>query len=103
MTRLISGMEMIDDLRRHLTGRVETDFILNRSALSQFIERYLSGELTESELQEIGDLLEMTVEYEDGNEGVIAQVLFEVSSPEVNGQIDQESATEWKVMLSESV
>lgn len=102
MTPLISGMETLDDLRRHLAGRIETDFILNRSALSQFIERYLSGELTESELQEIGELLEMSVEYEDGNEAVIAQVLFEVSSPEANCQIDRQRATQWKAMLSKS-
>ena len=98
----ISGNETLVDLREHLVGCVDTDIALSRSALSQFVARYLNGELTESELQEIGDLLEMTVEYEDGNQGLIAQVLFEVSSPEVNGQINQQRATEWKAMLRQS-
>jgi hypothetical protein len=98
----ISGNERLSELREHLTGCVDTHIALSRSALSQFVERYLNGELSDSELQEIGDLLEMSVEYEDGNEGVIAQVLFEVSSLEVNGQIDQQRATKWKAMLSQS-
>jgi hypothetical protein len=100
MKRMISGNETPDDLRQLLGGRAETDITLNRPALSQFVVRYLNGELTELQLQEIGDLLEMSVEYDAGNEEVIAQVLFEISSPEVNGEIDQERASEWKTMLT---
>ena len=96
----ISGNETIVELRKHLAGRVDTDIALSRSALSQFVERYLNSELTESELQEIGDLLEMSVEYEQGYEEGIAQVLFEMSSPEVNGEMNRERATEWKSILT---
>ena len=95
----ISGNETLVELREHLTGRVDTDIALSRSALSQFVGRYLKNELTDVELQEIGDLLEMTVDYEEESEGVIAQVLFEISSPEANGGINRERASEWRTML----
>lgn len=97
---IVSGDETLVDLRKHLAGRVDTDIALSRSALSQFVERYLNSELTEAELQEIGNLLEMSVEYNERSEEVIAQVLFEISSPEVNGEITRERASEWKAMLS---
>jgi hypothetical protein len=53
-----------------------------------------------AELADIGDQLEIVVEYEDAEtRDDIASVLFEVSSPNINGPITPEAAARWKAML----
>jgi len=83
--------------------RVSERLVLTKGALSKFVSRYLDGQLTGSELQQFGDQLEgEPVDYDDESpERVIAQVLFEMSAPEVNGEIDVAAARRWLAMLSE--
>jgi hypothetical protein len=95
----ISGHESLTELqwKRQSYARL----VLTREALLRVIGRFLSDSLTASELQEFGDLLEgEPVDYDDESEDrVIAQVLFEMSSPEINGAIDHGAAARWIEML----
>lgn len=78
-----------------------TPRVLTREALSAVVDRFLAGELTAAELEEIGDLLEYEfVDYDDDSEErVVAQVLFEMSAPEANGAVDRAAAIRWREML----
>ena len=96
----LTGTESIDDIRTLIASSDKDEVLLTRGALTRFIDRYVSGELSATELEEIGDELEMSVEYEDAETREdIASVLFEVSSPLANGPITPEAATRWKAML----
>ena len=93
-----TGTESIAEIKAMLASSRE--FLLTRNALMQFIDRYVRGELSAVQLEEIGDELEMVVEYEDfETSDDIAQVLFEVSTPLANGPITPEAAARWKAML----
>ena len=62
--------------------------ILDRTALLQFVARFQSGRVGEQELESLAELLEgEPIIYEEGHEGAIADVLFWLSSPEINGPI----------------
>lgn len=95
----ISGTENVRELQ--LLRQSAKQLVLSKAALSQFVDRFLRNDLTESELQEVGDLLEgEPVDYEDDSpDRVIAQILFEMSSPEVNGPVNRAAAERWSEML----
>lgn len=99
-TEKITGDETRDELKMKCVELRRVS--LGASALIRVIDRFLEGKLSATELQELGDLLESDyVDYEDSNgDGVIAQVLFEMSSPEVNADIDRPVAERWRTMLS---
>ena len=95
----ISGTENVLDLQS--LRKSATHLVLRKAALAEFIERFLRNDLTELELQEVGDLLEgEPVDYEDDSTGrVIAQILVEMSTPEANGPINRSAAERWSEML----
>lgn len=98
-TTYISGAENVLELQS--IRQSARHVILTKAALAQFVERFLRNDLTDLELQEVGDLLEgEPVDYEDdSNDRVIAQILFEMSTPEANGPIDRLAAERWIEML----
>jgi len=98
-TTYISGTENVLELQS--IRQSARHVILTKAALAQFVQRFLRNDLTDLELQEVGDLLEgEPVDYEDdSNDRVIAQILFEMSTPEANGQIDRLAAERWTEML----
>lgn len=98
-TTYVSGAENVLELQS--IRQSARQVILTKAALAQFVERFLRNDLTNVELQEVGDLLEgEPVDYEDdSNERVIAQILFEMSTPEANGPIDRLAAERWIEML----
>jgi hypothetical protein len=63
--------------------------LLTKQALARFLARYVAGELNSTDLVEVANQLEMRdeIDYESGAEAVIADVLFEVASPEINGDL----------------
>lgn len=97
---VVTGDESLEQLKVARTRYRRLS--LGAPALIRFVDRFTRGALTVTEVQELGDLLESdSVDYLDTNsEGVIAQVLFEMSTPEVNGEIDEQAAERWRRMLS---
>jgi hypothetical protein len=59
---------------------------VTRGALRKALERFIAGEVTAHELVSWASLLEAhdRIEYEQGFEKVIADVLFSVASPQIN-------------------
>jgi hypothetical protein len=98
----LKGTESLKQLTERFSAEknFDTELELTPGALRLFIDRYLRGELTASELENVADLVEQRVEYVPEPLGaVMAQVLFEMSSPEVNGTITPELAKKWKTVL----
>ena len=78
------------------------NYTVTSRAVTQFVARYLQDELTPEQLEQIGDLLEGAEFFEyvgPGSDGIIAQVVFQFSTPEANGPITKEAATRWLQLL----
>jgi len=98
----LKGTESLKQLTERFVAEknFETELELTPGTLRLFVDRYLRGELTAIELKNVADLIEQRVEYvPESLRTVMAQVLFEVSSPEVNGVITAELAEKWKTVL----
>jgi hypothetical protein len=96
----ISGDESGTDLRAKIDSG--DSYTVDARAMSRFVSRYLEDQLTAAELEEIGDLLEGAefVEYVGpGSDGIIAQVVFQISTPKANGAITKEAAERWLRLL----
>ncbi len=96
----ISGNEQSDDLLVKVDSG--DSYTADAHAVSRFVARYLADELNAQDLEQIGDALEHeSVEYVGpGSDGIIAQVVFEMSSPEIKGPITKEAAERWLGLLS---
>ena len=97
----ISGEESRTDLQAKIDSG--DSYTANARAVSRFVSRYLEDQLSADELEQIGDLLEGAefIEYVGpGSDGLIAQVVYEFSSPEAKGPITKEAAERWLRLLA---
>lgn len=104
LRKRIRGTEILEQLERSLAaeGQFETALELTPGTLGLFIDRYLNGELSANDLENIAEHMELRVEYlPESMSHVIAQVLFEISTPDVNGAITAERAGSWKSALTD--
>ena len=98
----ISGSESEQELRAMIES--EDPYTLDARALARFVTRYKDGELSEAEIEHIGDLLEggEFIEYVGpGSDGIIAQVIFQMSTPQPNRPITKEAAERWLGLLGD--
>lgn len=97
----ISGNETAKELQKKIDSG--DTYTVNARAVTRFVSRYLEDTLTAEQLAEIGDLLEggEFLEYVGpGSDGVIAQVLYEISTPSPNRPITKEAAERWLGLLA---
>jgi hypothetical protein len=99
----ITGNETLEELKAKYVEKRRLS--LEVRALIRFIDRFVQGKLTAAQVQELGDFLESDgVDYLDANgDGIMAQVLFEMSTPEANADIDRQVAERWRTMLSQAI
>jgi hypothetical protein len=98
----ISGSESAEELDAKIDSG--DSFTVDARAVTRLVSRYLADELSAAELAQIGDRLESGefIEYVGpGADGIIAQVLFEMSSPEAHGPITKEAAERWLRLLGD--
>lgn len=84
---LIGDSDLMAELRQILaSGKTH---LLTRDALSQIIQRCILGDITSETLTEWANGAEMRdeIDYEIGVEAHIADVMFELSTPEINGDL----------------
>jgi len=74
---------------------------LTRKDIIEKIDQCLDNELTKEDLEKWADFSELNenYEYEAGYEKLIADVLFHLSSPDINGELTIERLTEEKKLL----
>ena len=98
----ISGKESAGELKKKVDGG--DSLTVDARALTLFVSRYLQDELNESELEQIGDLLEGSefLEYVGpGADGILAQVVYEFSTPSQKAPISKEAAERWLRLLGD--
>lgn len=98
----ISGHESAGELKQKIDGG--DSLTVDAKALTRFVSRYLQDEITEQELEAIGDLLEGSefLEYVGpGSDGILAQVVFEFSTPSAKAPITKEAAERWLRLLGD--
>jgi hypothetical protein len=98
----ILGSESAKELKKKLDGG--DSMTVDARALTQFVSRYLQDELNETELEQIGDLLEGSefLEYVGpGSDGLLAQVVYEFSTPSKKAPITKEAAERWLRLLGD--
>ena len=98
----ISGSES----RQELQAKIDSGdtYTADARAITRLVSRYLQDQLTAQELEQIGDLLEGAefIEYVGpGSDGIIAQVIFEMASPQTKGPITKEAAERWLGLLAD--
>ena len=97
----ISGKESSNELQtKNDSGDT---FTVDARAVSRFVSRYIEGELSVEQLEQIGDLLEGAEFFEytgPGADGIIAQVVFEMSSSH-HGRITTDAAERWLRLLAD--
>ena len=98
----ISGNENGDELQKKIdSGDTLT---VDARALTRIVSRYLQDELNETELERIGDLLEGSdlIEYVGpGSDGILAQVVYEFSTPTAKAPITKDAAERWLRLLGD--
>lgn len=67
---------------------------ISKKDVSQALEAYLNGEVNEKDIESWADFVELSEEisYAVGEEETISEVLFILSSPEINGALNHETA-----------
>jgi DNA-binding MurR/RpiR family transcriptional regulator len=98
----ISGNESGKELKAKIDSG--DTYTADARAITRFVSRYITGELNEEELEQIGDLLEGAefIEYVGpGSDGIIAQVVFHMSTPTAKGPISKEAAERWLGLLAD--
>jgi hypothetical protein len=96
----IAGTESDKELRAKIDSG--DSYRLDARAVASFVSRYIDGQLSAAELEQIGDLLEggEFVEYVGpGSDGIIAQVIFAMSTPQTQGPITKDGAERWLRLL----
>ena len=105
----IEPINMSDDLKG-LMARIRSKpdgvehFYLSGSALSRLLDRLRCGDIDWEITLEVSDLLESNdlVVFEPGKEEVIADALFLLANPKINGLPDSEEISELISRLSET-
>ena len=98
----ISGKETSTELQEKIDAG--DTLTVDARALTQFVSRYLSDDINETELEKIGDLLEGSefLEYVGpGSDGILAQVVYEFSTPTAKAPITKEAAERWLRLLGD--
>ena len=101
-TLAISGTESGEELRAKIDSG--DSYTLDARAVAHFVTRYVEDQLSVAELELIGDLLEggEFIEYVGpGSDGIIAQVIFQMSTPQANAPITKEAAERWLRLLGD--
>lgn len=90
----ITGDEAADTIDRFAySPDVIENLKLSRRSIIGFIERYLSGDLSSRDLAEIMEAIDVNerISIEDVDPGLVASAVFNLTSPEINGElIDRE-------------
>jgi len=100
--------ELITDAREYLGSgeppQVETDVVVGLADVERALNQYEKGALSGEQLQEWADVLEMNehVRYECGAEEAVADLLFRLSSPEINEPITPPAVRRLRASLNES-
>lgn len=95
----LTGLESIEEIREAF--RNNCSLMLSATALRTLLSKFIAGEVSTATIVEITDEFEHErVDYEPGKQKLIAEVLFEISTPEINGRLSVNRSKELIEKLS---
>jgi hypothetical protein len=103
MPMLLVDKNIRDELEQLLQrDAVDNPIIVSRSTLRVALERFLENEVVVDDLVSWANLIEAydQVQYEVGFEKLIADVLFSIASPEINGPLNRGTCRRFLSQLS---
>jgi len=68
---------------------------LSRSDIARALTAFLAGEIDENEVADWAEFYDANEAVEFESDAAIPEVLFDLSSPEINGRLDKARAREW--------
>ena len=88
----VTGLENYETLKQQLFTAEEESFLVEQLTIRSLLGRFLDEKITAEELSQFAELLDgnEAVDYESEQREIIADVLFDLSSPEINGEITHE-------------
>jgi len=92
--KTISCREQLSELVAKLRTSDSELYFLPSSALVNLLNRFLTGEIVANDIETLADALEMneSVTYEETRKQIIADTLFVLSNPEINGFLNPANA-----------
>jgi hypothetical protein len=89
----LTGHEPLEDILALIS--TEERLYLSAAAMCLILDAVVKKRLSTETIQQLADALECeSVDYEEAKSAVIAQSLFELSSPEINGLPTEERCAE---------
>lgn len=81
------------------SARSGKNFVLNCSAVVEVLQAFIEGILTSQNVAEWADFFDVNENVELESDVLLPNVLFELSSPEINGELDVDRARKLVVLL----
>jgi len=90
----LTGTERAEEIHSLRQAKSGQELMVSRNAIIRVLERFAAGHITAKEVEDWADSLEAMdgVQYEDGHQDTIAEVLFQLGAPEINAPLDNEGA-----------
>ena len=76
------------------------DFVLSRSAVIEVLQVFIAGSLSGQGVADWAEFFDTNEDIELESDEILPDVLFELSSPEINGELDVDRARKLIVILS---
>jgi hypothetical protein len=97
--KILTGLETANDVRAAI--REDAPVLLNAFALKVILENFIFGRLSADALEHLATELEHdAVIYDRGQHALIATILFEIGTPEINRTFTHHRAREFLKLLS---
>lgn len=98
MTSSKFSIETLHSLVSASTGSGKS-FVLNVSAVIEVLQAFIAGTLNSQNVAEWADFFDVNEDVELESDVLLPDVLFELSSPEINGELNVDRARELVVLL----
>jgi len=82
------------------TRRAGEEFVLNRLAVIEVLQAFIAGVLPSQDVVEWAEFFDVNEDVELEPDVSLPEILFELSSPEINGELDPDRARELIAILS---
>jgi hypothetical protein len=76
------------------------NFLLNHSAVIEVLQAFITGSVTSQNVAEWANFFDVNEDVELESDLLLPDVLFELSSPEINGELDVDRARKLVEILS---
>lgn len=76
------------------------NFVLNRSSVVEVLQAFVARSLTRQNVVDWAEFFDVNEDVELESDALLPDVLFELSSPEINGELDLDRARKLIVILS---